>query len=157
MKKRLILVLIVAVLAFIPAVALGQQATAPKQPSVSIVGGFRLHHDMFFYLQGGVIADGADVMLDVGMNNSVWIGAHKYLYTNEAQTVSAFSGFELHVFYPTGSTIEFHPALPFGVAARTGMGMFYVEMLILPSQEGKPVDLGFALSFLFPIWSVGGK
>lgn len=157
MKRRLILFLVAAI-AFVPVFALGQDAAQDAaQPNVQIVGGFRLHHDMLFYLQGGVIADGADVMIDVGMNNSVWFGAHKFLYTNDEETISAYSGLELHILYPSGETIEFHPALPFGVAANTGMGTFLVEMLILPSQEGQPVDLGFALSFLFPIWSVEGK
>jgi len=163
MKKALTLILFVAffVTAAIAPV-IGQEETAtpsiPIAPTIeqeetpmqsAVVYGFRMESDMLFYIEAGFLMEKADFVAGIGWNNSIWLGAHKYFYSNEE--LAAFSGIELHIAYPKNETIEFHPALPMGFAITTDLTTFVVEALIFPALVGEPVNVKFAVSFLFEL------
>ena len=147
MKRALTLILFVAffVTAAIAPV-IGQEEMAAES---AIVYGFRMETDMLFYIEAGVLMGQADFMAGIGWNNNIWLGAHKYFYSNEE--LAAFSGIELHITYPTGETIEFHPALPMGFAVTTNLTTFVAQALIFPALAGEPVNVKFAVSFLFEL------
>jgi len=130
--------------------SLGQEVVN-VQSDVQIVGGMRLHHDALFYGQLGVIVNNMDLIVGIGFNNAVWIGAHRYIYANEE--LSAFSGVEAHILYPPGEPITFRPAIPMGFAVSTEIGTVILEAVILPAVQGHPVEVGFAVCYLFPLWS----
>lgn len=123
-------------------------ATVPADdPGYMLIYGGRLQSDMLFYGQFGVKAKNFDATLGIGWNNSIWIGGHTYFFSGDG--IAAFSGLELHIEYPSGGTIELHPALPLGFAVQHEKMVWIVEALILPSVAGEPVTAIFALSFLF--------
>jgi len=145
MKRKLLTLGLIFVLValMIPTIALAEE----ELQTTSVIFGGRLQSDTLFYLQAGVFVDTWDVMASLGLNNSIWLGAHKYI--NPSGSVMVFTGVELHVEYPADSTIKFEPALPIGFAISTGEAVFVIESLILPSLEGDPVKVTFAVSFLF--------
>jgi len=151
-RKLLFVVLVASFLSIFGAVlAQAQTDTATDQttddPGYMLIYGGRLQSDMLFYGQFGVKARNFDATIGLGWNNSIWIGGHTYFFSGEG--IAAFSGLELHIEYPTGGTIELHPALPLGFAVEHEKMVWIVEALILPSLEGTPVTAIFALSFLF--------
>lgn len=147
MKRALTLILFVAI--FVTAAiapVIGQEETVAE---AAIVYGFRMESDMLFYIEAGVLMSQADLVAGIGWNNNIWLGAHKYFYSDGE--LAAFSGIELHITYPAGETIEFHPALPIGFAITSELTTFVVEALIFPALAGEPVNVKFAVSFLFEL------
>ena len=148
LSAGIILVFLLAAVLF--CVAHGQEVVNVES-DVQIVGGMRLHHDALFYGQLGVIVNNMDMIAGIGFNNAVWIGVHRYIYANEE--LSAFSGVEAHILYPAGEPITFRPAIPVGFAVATEIGTMILEAVILPAVQGHPVEVGFAVCYLFPLWS----
>ena len=148
MKRVVSLLLVAMVLAFVTGTVVAQEQ-ATTEPSATVVYGGRLQSDMLFYAQIGVRGENAEGMLGIGWNNSIWLGGHAYFMATEG--VAAFSGLELHILYPSGGTIELHPALPLGFAIQHEKTAFIVEALILPAPDGEQVKSIFALSFLFAL------
>jgi len=146
--SSLALVAFIALAFFVSAAG---QDVVDVQSDVQIVGGMRLHHDALFYGQLGVIVNNMDLIAGIGFNNAVWIGAHRYIYANEE--LSAFSGIEAHILYPAGEPLTFRPAIPVGFAVATEIGTVILEAVILPAVQGHPVEVGFAVCYLFPLWS----
>ena len=147
--KRALAVLMIAALCCVAAVApvIGQEKV--ETTLAKSVYGFRLESDMLFYVQAGLIQQSSDLIAGIGWNNNIWLGAHKYVYSNEE--FAAFSGIELHVVYPIGETIEAHPALPLGFAITTNTTTVVVEALVFPALAGEPVNVKLALSVLFEL------
>ena len=145
MKRKVFIMGIIFVLValMIPTIALAEDAVQ----TTSIIFGGRLQSDMLFYMQGGVMIDDFDAMACIGLNDSIWIGAHKYPYRTEA--LSVFTGVELHVSYADEGKIMLTPALPLGFAVNTDAMVIVIESLILPAPDGEAIDVTFAISFLF--------
>ena len=157
MKRALTLILFTLIFvtaAIMPAIAQEAAGTPPiaqeetATPSV-IVYGFRMESDTLFYIEAGALMEDADFVAGIGWNNSIWLGVHKYFYSNEE--LAAFSGIELHIAYPAEETLEFHPAFPMGFAINTHLVTFVAEALIFPALTGEPVNVKFAVSFLFEL------
>jgi opacity protein-like surface antigen len=148
MKKVLVTVLLLLLLAV---VAYPQDEAVQEQTysNVNVVYGFRMQSDMTFYVEAGALLDEADIIAGIGWNNAIWLGAHKYFYSNNEFT--AFSGIELHILYPKNGALELHPALPIGFGLVTGNALFIVESLIYPNFEGEPIVVKFGISFLFKL------
>jgi len=128
-----------------PSLIFAQEA----EEGVSIIYGFRLQSDQLFYISVGAKAEGADAAIGLGWNNTVWLGFHKYFYSNAGLAV--LTGLEIHVVYPAGGTIEFHPALPLGFAITQGKTILFVESLIQPSLAGQQVRSTFAVQFMMEL------
>ena len=145
MKRKVFIMGIIFVLValMIPTIALAEDAVQ----TTSIIFGGRLQSDMLFYMQGGVMIDDFDAMACLGLNDSIWIGVHKYPYRTEA--LSVFTGVELHVSYADEGKIMLTPALPLGFAVNTDAMVIVIESLILPAPDGEAIDVTFAISFLF--------
>ena len=152
MKKALTLILLVVVFVVATIVpVIGQEETAPAvaQTKSAIVYGFRMQSDMLFYLEGGALMNDADFVAGLGLNDSIWLGGHKYFYSNDE--FAAFAGIELHIAYPKNQTIQFSPAVPIGFAVKTELTTVIAEALIFPALSGEPVNVKFAVSFLFEL------
>ena len=147
MKRKLLTLGLVMLLlvSLVPCFAFAQE----EAQTASIVFGGRLQSDMLFYMQAGVIVDTWEAVAGLGLNNSIWLGAHKYIAATDE--ISVFSGVELHVTYPRNDTLTFKPALPIGFAFDTRGAVFVIESLIMPSLTGAPIEVLFAVSFLFKL------
>ena len=145
-RKLLTLGLLFALVALItPTLAFAQEA----EPDLSVVFGGRLQSDQLFYMQGGFIVDSWEGLAGLGLNNSLWLGGHKYIAATDE--IAVFSGVELHITYPKNDTVTFKPALPLGFAFNDNGAVFVVESLILPALDGEPIQALFAISFLFKL------
>ena len=147
MKRKILTAGLICVLValMIPSFSFAQETA----PDLSIVFGGRLQSDMLFYMQAGAIVDTWEVVAGLGLNNSIWLGAHKYIAATDE--ISVFSGVELRVTYKDQGKIMFTPALPIGFAFDTEGAVFVVESLIMPAKEGDSVEVLFAVSFLFKL------
>jgi opacity protein-like surface antigen len=148
MKKTIVALLLFLLLTVI-AYPQDEAVQTQTYSSVNVVYGFRMQSDMTFYVEVGALLDQADIIAGIGWNNAIWVGAHKYFYSNNEFT--AFSGIELHILYPKNATLELHPALPIGFALVTGDALFIVESLIYPNFEGESITVKFGISFLFKL------
>jgi len=141
---RYLAIAIILIISF-PGLTLAQEA----EEGVSIIYGFRLQSDQLFYVSIGAKSEGADAAIGLGWNNTVWLGFHKYFYSNEGLAV--LTGLEIHVVYPPGGTVEFHPALPLGFAITQDKTILFVESLIQPSLTGQQIGSTFAVQFMMEL------
>ena len=147
MLKKFVLLATIAVLLVVGAPALAEE-TAPQSETTVCFGG-RLQHDMTFYLQGGVACNDWDLIAALGFNNAIWLGGHIYLAPESA--LSGFAGIELHVLYPKNESLKLDPALALGLSFDIEPAVFVIESLLMPVPEGFPIDVRFAISFLFKL------
>ena len=147
MKRKLLTIGLIFVLVALmaPCLAFAQE----DSPDFSLVFGGRIQSNTLFYMQGGVIVDTWEFVGGLGLNDSIWLGAHKYIVATDS--ISVFSGVELLVSYANYGKIMFTPALPIGFAFDAGGAVFVVESLILPAKATFAVDVLFAVSFLFKL------
>lgn len=130
----------------VPAVEASAVAEVDDGPMVFF--GARMHTDAAFYAQLGIKTDEWDATVGIGFNDSVWIGAHKYVFGGDGLAASIFAGIEMHIVdEDDGMTMD--PAMVIGGAINEGPILFIVEALIVPVAEGEPVQTVFAMSVNF--------
>lgn len=147
---------VIAVLLFLAigsAVVDAEEAPSEDTPVERVAGniiyGFRLQSDLLFYVVAGILTERSDLALGIGMNDSVWAGAHLYFHVN--QGLAAFSGAEFQIVYPSGGTVTFIPSIPIGFALRALDTVFYVSAIVTPALSGEPITATLALSFFMEI------
>jgi len=145
------LIVIIAIILIVPFsdIVFAQEERQEAEKDVSLIFGFRLQSDQLFYVSVGAKTKGADAGIGLGWNNTVWLGFHKYFHQNESLAV--LTGLEIHVVYPAGGTIEFHPALPLGFVITQGQTILFVESLIQPAGTGQQITSTFAVQFMMEL------
>jgi len=143
--KIVLLAWVIGAVIFSAQLVVAQESMAPQTAAVNLTYGLRLQSDMLFYATIGAIAERADAGIGIGLNDSVWLGAHAYFYENEG--LAAFTGLELHITYPPRETITLKPSLPIGFAITKGRTITTVAAVITPALAGEPINSVFAVSF----------
>lgn len=158
MKSKIIALSISLMMLFLITLpALSQESVAlPQEESESssledahLIYGFRIQSNMYVYVLGGVQFDDADLMIGVGLNDSYWIGLHKYFY--EGGNLGAFAGLEAIIENPPHETLSLDPCLNLGFSVNADVGTFLVETLVIPSLEGEPVKAWIGVGLYFKL------